>query len=84
MVLPIVVAMVAVPIWDWAAMGRIGLLALDCDYQYWPLSKSRIASVLLLFVAACGIGIVGNQRVEQPADVGLAGWRGCGCVAWRS
>ena len=61
-VLSVVIAIIAVPIWDWAAMGRIGLFASDCDYRYWPLSKSRIASVLVLFMAACIIGIVATSE----------------------
>ena len=66
-------------------MSRIGAFATSFDYQYWPLSKARWASVLLLMAMVPGTVFAAQSGTDVPPwwliIVLLAamiwGWVGC-------
>lgn len=68
-----IVAMV--PALDWAGMARLSVL---CDlYQYWPPTRLRIASVLVLEAAAISVVMVpGTARLWMLPLllIAAAGW----------
>jgi len=58
----VICIIVSVPALDWAGVARLSVL---CDlYQYWPLTRLRIASLLFLEAAAIAV-------VAAPAQVRL-------------
>ena len=70
----IISIIVCVPVLDWAGMARLSAL---CDvYEYWPLTRLRIAS--LVFLAATAISVVlvpGHLRLWALLFVLIAiGW----------
>jgi hypothetical protein len=66
---------VMVPALDWAGMARLAVL---CDlYQYWPPTRLRVASVLVLEMAAISVVLVpGTARLWMLPLVLIAavGW----------
>ena len=77
----IIVALLAVPLWDWAAITRIGAYAFDCDYRYWPLSRARTASVVLLVIAVAVAGAFAHPDPNDPPIWALA-MLGGALVTW--
>ena len=53
--LKIAIAVVAVVLCDWLAVTRCGAYFADFDYRYWPPSRSRVLSVVLLAGTAATI-----------------------------
>jgi len=53
--LKLTLALVIVSVADWLFFTRIGSFFADFDYRYWPLSKSRLFSLLVI------MGLVGSM-----------------------
>ena len=47
-----IVIMLFVALWDWVAMDRFAGYFFGNPYRYWPLTRPRLASVVLLEIAA--------------------------------
>jgi len=68
----VVVALLVVPLWDWAAITRVGAYAFDCDYRYWPPSRARAASVVLVGIAVAVAGAFARPDPNHPPIWALA------------
>ena len=51
-----IMIMLFVALWDWVAMDRFAGQFFGNPYRYWPLTRPRLASVLLLEIAAASGG----------------------------
>ena len=56
-------ALVGVPIYDWLVTTRVGAYLTSFDYQYWPLTRLRSISVLLL-----AAGVFASFAILHPPD----------------
>jgi hypothetical protein len=56
------ITILVVCVMDWLFITRIAAYFTDFDYQYWPLSRVRIASVLLM------ISMLGSLLIFVPSD----------------
>ena len=73
--LKIVIAAVVVVLCDWLAVTRGGAYFTDFDYRYWPLSRSRLVSlVLLVGTVATMAAFVRPDPVNPPLwPIGVGG-----------
>ena len=85
----IVVVVLCVPIvaaWDWAGVSRVGSMMTTFDYQYWPLSKLRLGSLVLLMLAASAVGLSSPEKnlslMDVPLDLAVVALIIWGIVAW--
>lgn len=58
----IVVPMLIAPLWDWLGVTRIASYYTDFDYRYWPLTRLRLISVLLLPATAIPVGVFASPH----------------------
>ncbi len=68
-----------VPVWDWLGLSRASSAYIDFDYRYWPLSRPRLISVLVLMLAVIPVCAFANP--DHPplwtlmiAFIALAAW----------
>ena len=72
-------ALLIIPLWDWASVTRMGIYATNCDYRYWPLSKARLISVLALIVS---VALVGTFADASDPPIWLLLVAGLALVTW--
>ena len=70
--LTVVVCIVLVIPIDWVAVSRAGDFATSFDYRYWPLSKLRIGSLILVAAAAAIVVLAQPPDPQNPLDGPLA------------
>ena len=51
---------------DWLATTSAGAQAWSFDYRYWPMSKSRLASVVPLAVSVAAMGLFVRPDPNNP------------------
>jgi hypothetical protein len=78
-VAPLLSALVAV-LFDWAGAGKVALLLSGFDYRYWPPSKPRAASVLVLWISTIPGAVFALRRGEAPMWPVLC--FGVGLIVW--
>jgi hypothetical protein len=64
--LTIVACVAGVIGFDWLATTSAGAKAWSFDYRYWPMSKPRMASVILLAVAVTAQGLFMKPDPDNP------------------
>lgn len=63
--LPALIAAVFVPVVDWGMSWRIS--DFYSDYRYWPLSPTRLASIIMLALAGFATVAFGRVQSQNPA-----------------
>lgn len=66
---------------DWLGVERMASMATSFDYRYWPLSKSRVSSLILLIVATAVVALSPRPDPRNPLDWPLV-FAGLALVAW--
>lgn len=77
----IVSAVVGVGLWDWLTVTRIGAYFTSFDYRYWPLSRWRFLSALVLAGTVAAIAVfMRPDPINPPMWPLIAG--GCALAIW--
>jgi len=64
--LKVVATIAGVVVWDWLGATRLGAYATRFDYRYWPLSRSRIVSIILLAGTIAAIAVFMHPDPVNP------------------